>query len=492
MARPSQGSRYFQEIASQAQSRRASMNHELLVNRNRSQSQPPREPDQKPKIDKEEVERMKQKYTVQNKSLAQQNSALSLKLSDMESKISDLINENMTLRKRKSLQDKDIKALLEKKLKTIESNFICKFDDLLLVFKDIRAKEGLSENPQLDILNEFTRPTTSTPMNDSHNDLDFGNPIDVDAHKATLFLPSLHNELSKLSQEKPQAPKQSRPRRSFGESPDLALFRIPPTVVETGESGTDNSVETTNEKVDDAMIALDDSETPNELPTRELSEVLNENMSDNTNGGFKVFRDDTQENRRNNTKNTSKSIPQKQSLLSNSPAPEADIKIEDEQTGRRSTRTRRNINYAEPRRGLKIRRESAKMMDAVGGYLPLFKEREESVAPGGPEPTTSSKKRRKVSGKDQDLALKNQQTGSQSEKRMPLSNVTNSSNKVEKKPKSSIGDKATDVVDMDKVITGESNQVVTESQKDLSIFDLNERDQDRPKRFYRRRSTMIK
>ena len=109
-----------------------------------------------------EVELIRTKYILQNKSLARSNSVMLAKINEMETTVGDLINENMRLRK--SSNNNGLKGHLEEKMDLIESNIVEKVNEIFQYLKGIREKEGLMMNPQLDILNNINRPITSTPI----------------------------------------------------------------------------------------------------------------------------------------------------------------------------------------------------------------------------------------------------------------------------------------------------------------------------------------
>lgn len=429
MARPSLGSQYFQEVANKASARRQSSLHESWNehNNNRSKTQSPIYTHSKSERENEnpEVDSLKLKYLVQNKSLAQQNSAMSSKLSDMESKISDLINENMSLRKGKSVHEIDFKKHLGKKLLAIERNLIAKFDEVFQTLKNIRSEEGLVENPQLDILDELTRPTTSTPIDDSRRISGFGDPFEpiFNAHMISssnntkLVLPSSHKELGELTfppsaNDKTQT---SSDRSNIRQRSPESKINASSLFDEKDESDHESIVEV-SERVNDTIMGISDSTTrckgDSAINEMEKQQLLPDSLSKLDNK-FNVFRDSEKESKEVviinkpavNTKKKQytkqKSIegqtysitdkdqmqePSKQGQkapLTQKLTVELGIKneIEKKKEGdglvavnenpviKRSTRNRKNIDYTVSLRK-KLRRESEKFVDAVDGFIP--------------------------------------------------------------------------------------------------------------------------
>jgi shugoshin len=129
-----------------------------------------------------EVELIRTKYILQNKSLARSNSVMLAKINEMETTVGDLINENMRLRK--SSNNNGLKGHLEEKMDLIESNIVEKVNEIFQYLKGIREKEGLMMNPQLDILNTINRPITSTPIDNERYfpsfNFSFGREREVD------------------------------------------------------------------------------------------------------------------------------------------------------------------------------------------------------------------------------------------------------------------------------------------------------------------------
>lgn len=402
MARPSSGSLYFSDMAAQAQAnlRRKSALHESWAEVNSRKSVAPEET---PAPD--EVEAMKQKYILQNKSLAQQNSAMASRLSDMETKIADLINENMTLKKLRTLNDQDYKKKLEKKLLAIEREVVNRVEDIFQVFRDTRTSEGLPSNPQFDSLSELTRPVTSTPIDDSARDL-FGGPID-------LLKPSTHKELRDLSFSE---------RRLRSHTPELSPSVS--VVMEASEEKTPSN-QSDSDRINETILGLDEK---SELPVAAKTQILPEKLTETLK--FTVFSDQQPQEKRGkqskkkqkqSTKKVQEETPLEVSVVAESTPEAAEIRQDDV---RRSSRVKEKVVYTAPSLRKKMRRESEKFIDAVGGFTPKLTPKIE------PETTTPKKRlgrppKAALAGPENVHSVKRARTSEQVEggKRKPLSNV---------------------------------------------------------------------
>lgn len=131
MARQSSGS---QSLIQEAQERRREW-----TERERSKSQ-----ESETHKDKgDELEDIKIKYELQNRSLAKNNALMSAKITEMENKISDLINDNVSLR---LVGRNDYKEDLQEKLDELEDNIYKKVDEIFGILQDFRNREGLKQS----------------------------------------------------------------------------------------------------------------------------------------------------------------------------------------------------------------------------------------------------------------------------------------------------------------------------------------------------------
>ncbi|KAK6465084.1 hypothetical protein DFJ63DRAFT_332519 [Scheffersomyces coipomensis] len=122
--------------------------------------------------DDDAYESLKAKFTIQNNSLAKSNAVLTSKISDLEMKVGELINENMSLRKTKTLHDTASKQQLDETIGQVEKELTHKFDEIFQIFKKFRESEGLPINSQLEATTDkpiiestpqpFSFPTTTS------------------------------------------------------------------------------------------------------------------------------------------------------------------------------------------------------------------------------------------------------------------------------------------------------------------------------------------
>lgn len=431
MARPSSGSLYFSDVAAQAQAnlRRKSALHESWVE---SESRRSTGPD-------EGFETMKHKYILQNKSLAQKNAAMALKLSEMETKISELMNENMSLKKRKSVNDQEYKKKLEKKLVVLERGLINKVDEIFQVFRDVRKSEGLPANPQFESLNEFTRPVTSTPIDDSDRDLFGGN--------FELLRLSAHKELRDLS-----FPDRRLRSRTPEITPNVSVLVEASDEMTAEETilGIDDKTEVPITKLDILPDSLrfivpnenterkEQAKQAKQMKEKVLAKQRKENEKTKSKGEneqteYKDGQSSAQLNLSRKNSGSKESIPQAQnkepkptSAKAKPPSDKLEITSSrqsspldsSESEVRRSSRVKEKVSYTAPSLRKKMRRESEKFVDAVGGFTPI------KIEPRTNENDHSVKRARSIEELDKS-------------KRKPLSNVTGISNQTKRPTKAS-------------------------------------------------------
>ncbi|ODV78059.1 uncharacterized protein CANTADRAFT_23167 [Suhomyces tanzawaensis NRRL Y-17324] len=127
---------------------------------------------------------LKHKYTQQNTLLARTNAMMQRKMNDMETRLVELSNENNKLKKSHTNRSVENKRQLEHKVEMIEGKLFEKFADILQLMKHLRWEEGLTANPQLDVLNEINRPITSTPI---ESEPTMGSPFGLIGPSGSMF-----------------------------------------------------------------------------------------------------------------------------------------------------------------------------------------------------------------------------------------------------------------------------------------------------------------
>lgn len=433
MARPSSGSLYFSEVAAQAQAnlRRKSALHESWLEAENKRSTGP---------DDEAFETMKHKYILQNKSLAQKNAAMALKLSEMESKVSELINENMTLKKRKSASDQEHKKKLEKKLVILERGLINKVDEIFQVFQNVRKNEGLPANPQFECLTEFTRPVTSTPIDDSCRDLFGGN--------FELLKPSAHKELRDLS-----FPDRRLRSRTPEITPNVSILVEASDEMSAEETilGIDDKTEVPITKLDiladklkfvvlndekkmEGKVLANPQQKEEKIQTKQMKKnEKKKSIGENEQMEQKDRQLSAQLTLSEKNSGSKENIPEVQSKglklarakatpqpdkLDITPSRQSSPLDTTESQVRRSSRVKEKVSYTAPSLRKKMRRESEKFVDAVGGFAPI------KIEPRTNENDNSVKRARSIEELNKS-------------KRKPLSNVTGISNQTKRPTKAS-------------------------------------------------------
>lgn len=91
----------------------------------------------------EKLIHLKNSYSQQNVAMAKENSLLKIKLNEMESKVSGLIQENVSVRSHITLTQSQYKQQLHNKLQEMENQLIERFQSILDMFQQVRARENL-------------------------------------------------------------------------------------------------------------------------------------------------------------------------------------------------------------------------------------------------------------------------------------------------------------------------------------------------------------
>ncbi|CAK7894685.1 hypothetical protein CAAN1_02S04082 [[Candida] anglica] len=178
MARPSINSPSMAELANMVKNRRKSTPPEAGVETSYSNDSPPQSPifhhsqpvgnsDSNQKAqNSQNIDSIRRKYSAQNQTLAKNNSVMLSKITTMESKISELINENMAIRRQKSMKELEVKEKLDQKLRSIEDGLYDKFDEMFQMFRTFREREDLPINTRLEVFNDskLERLRSEAPM----------------------------------------------------------------------------------------------------------------------------------------------------------------------------------------------------------------------------------------------------------------------------------------------------------------------------------------
>lgn len=99
-------------------------------------------------LQKAEFESIKCNYMQQNCHLAKSNSNLLIKLRDMEKNVSEMVQENVILRSKLSMNELRYKEKLNEHIQLMEKGVFQRFEEIFHIFGSIRRREGLEHTPQ--------------------------------------------------------------------------------------------------------------------------------------------------------------------------------------------------------------------------------------------------------------------------------------------------------------------------------------------------------
>ncbi|ODQ81129.1 hypothetical protein BABINDRAFT_160531 [Babjeviella inositovora NRRL Y-12698] len=331
------------------------------------------------------LELIRRKYLLQNKSLAKSNSVMLTKIANLETKISALITENMDLRQQKTAQSRDSnKQWLDEKLTTIENGVYTKFEEISQMFQNIRHNEGLAE-----------RETDGESR--SHRVIHRASPEHSGRRRSSGRRQSLvFDDIPNLDESIDDSLVSTRSHRiqepQNGESVPQRHDKVFHNAVSESETRVcEKEEEPSSYEISDYMIPECDEEevqsveitlapTPKTpLPTVTASNGFKKNTFDpllfpSTDRSFTVYSDDIEEgeaeevaeseavlhNRLKHSKPSKpKSLPKSEEAM---PRPQS---VVEESTTPRRGRERKQVNYALPSLRAKMRRPTAKLVDAV-------------------------------------------------------------------------------------------------------------------------------
>ncbi|SCV03671.1 LAMI_0H10022g1_1 [Lachancea mirantina] len=92
---------------------------------------------------KTDFERVRAGYSQQNVRLARCNSTLLIRIREMEKNVSELVQENVTLRSRLSVNEARFKERLDDQVQMLERGILQRFEEIFHMFASIRRREGL-------------------------------------------------------------------------------------------------------------------------------------------------------------------------------------------------------------------------------------------------------------------------------------------------------------------------------------------------------------
>ena len=475
------------------------------------------------------IELIRKKYTLQNKSLAKNNSLMMLRISEMEAKVSDLINENMLLRKRRTYKDAELKKQLESKLGNLETGLMHKFSEIFEMLKGVRMNEGIPENPRLDVFKNFVDEApsaTSTPIEEIaeignspfvFNTRSLAQPLKDDS----FTLPKSHLYLHTADKGNRQPAVAERDSIEERESDSVEMRekdKIDPvkdsSVSDFPPQGLENTSPMHNKIHELKKAGKQDSEAvdfPHKLST------ANKKIQSKESRTFDVYNDKDKTNgidilsNKKDSKRTKISgrAAQKQLVIAQDDPPikeevrQEDAQEEDTQEdaqeevqeegqeegqggSRRPSRSRKPVSYKWPSLSKKMRRQSEKFVDAV--IVP--DEEEPTVDSSIKQESQSHNERKRTKGNDN-----TESNSSKRSKRQPLGNVTlaNNNKTNSRKENADTKDKALNTKvfqglndENDKAVKSKMGiQVEKDEKNDPSIFDFD--DVNKPPKTYKKR-----
>lgn len=372
-----------------------------------------------------------QTYVDQNRILAKRNAIYFTKITELENKLNQSNLENTRLRN-----------TLLSLVTSIESNVITNVNNILQLIQQSRITNGLPRNAQLDCLGQLERPETSTPLN------------------STSSTPAFNIEESTVKESKtnnygvPQYFKRKSPEEK---EESLEKFSTILEQLESDDLVTVANITTTTKNEDRTTWELPSASSESKLPLEstfnEKSSVLQEDLdqtntkimenpssSSSSSSGSQINSDEpistlklksktTKETKEKGKKPSSKTTKKSTSLVKTEEKPNTETVAtepavttrasSEELPPRRPSRNRKEVSYKPLSMRAKMRRESIKMLDAVGDNVLI-------------NYSTSSKKRTNESQQQQEPKDPEEPQN----KRKALSNITNTAKSTNKKRQS--------------------------------------------------------
>lgn len=373
-----------------------------------------------------------QTYVDQNRILAKRNVIYSTKITELENKLNQSNLENTRLRN-----------TLLSLVTSIESNVMTNVNNILQLIQQSRITNGLPRNAQLDCLGQLERPETSTPLN------------------STSSTPAFNIEESTVKESKtnnygvPQYFKRKSPEEK---EELLEKFSTILEQLESDDLVTVANITTTTKNEDRTTWELppvsNESKLPLESTFNEKISVLQEDLdqtntkimenpssSSSSSSGSQINSDEpistlklksktTKETKEKDKKSSSKTTKKSTSLVKTEEKPNTETVAtepvatarasSEELPPRRPSRNRKEVSYKPLSMRAKMRRESIKMLDAVGDNVLI-------------NYSTSSKKRANESQQQQQEPKDPEEPQN---KRKALSNITNTAKSTNKKRQS--------------------------------------------------------
>lgn len=98
------------------------------------------------RIKKERKDTKFMNHLQQNIQFAKENNLLKIKINELESRLNNLLKENLKLKQENSINESKYKKTLNEQINILEYGIFKRFDEIILMFDNIRQKESLSTN----------------------------------------------------------------------------------------------------------------------------------------------------------------------------------------------------------------------------------------------------------------------------------------------------------------------------------------------------------
>lgn len=323
----------------------------------------------------QDLSHVQRTYVLQNQALARNNSVLMSRILEMEARLNSVVNENMTLRTLRNSKDLEVRKEVESLLRYVELEVLGKVGEICHVLATVRHRDMLPENPvlkQVALIVGSSAPATSTPiegasrpdMLQEFHDLEMSIPATGD-FKGSLVIPE-----AQLTNVRPDAVHVSLDT-SYEEANETVVEGITANASTAPQSKPSTSA--ICESIDSSKPGLQlleeigayaetdssDKEIPDEIAQKTPKSKSTKSTKVNIKTNAKT-------NPQINSNSQSKTNAKTQKTHPSNDFNLAPPKLDDQSmVSPPRRRNRKSISYVMPSLRVKMRRESAKFIDAV-------------------------------------------------------------------------------------------------------------------------------
>lgn len=320
----------------------------------------------------QDLSHVQRTYVLQNQALARNNSVLMSRILEMEARLNSVVNENMTLRTLRNSKDLEVRKEVESLLRYVELEVLGKVGEICHVLATVRHRDMLPENPvlkQVALIVGSSAPATSTPiegasrpdMLQEFHDLEMSIPAPGD-FKGSLVIPE-----AQLTNVRPDGVHVSLDT-SYDEANETVVEGITANASTAPQSKPSTSA--ICESIESSKPGLQlleeigayaetdssDKEVPDEIaPKTPKSKSTKVNIKKNPKTNAKI-------NSNSQSKTNAKTQKTQPSNDFNLVPPKSD---DQSMVSPPRRRNRKSVSYVMPSLRVKMRRESAKFIDAV-------------------------------------------------------------------------------------------------------------------------------